>query len=121
MGGLIGAWIGVPGGILFVPMILTTILHVSGLADFQLPEWLLVVSYAMIGWTIGLGFTRDIVAYAARALPQIAGAIVVLIAFCFGLAFLLSRILGIDLLTAYLATSPGGMDSVAIIASASHS
>ena len=32
-----------------------------------------------------------------------------------------SRALGIDPLTAYLATSPGGMDSVAIIAAASDS
>lgn len=118
-GGLIGAWIGVPGGILFVPMALGTLVHVAGLVNFQLPEWLLVIAYAMIGWTIGLGFTREIVVYAAKALPQIAAAIVVLIMFCFGLALLLSRILGIDMLTAYLATSPGGMDSVAIIASAS--
>ncbi len=33
-----------------------------------------------------------------------------------GLAFLLTRTAGIDPLTAYLATSPGGMDSIAIIA-----
>jgi uncharacterized membrane protein AbrB (regulator of aidB expression) len=32
----------------------------------------------------------------------------------------MSRMLGIDPLTAYLATSPGGMDSVAIIAAASN-
>ena len=40
-------------------------------------------------------------------------------AFCGGLAFLLSAEMGVDPLTAYLATSPGGMDSVAIIAAAS--
>ena len=33
----------------------------------------------------------------------------------------MSRMLGVDPLTAYLATSPGGMDSVAIIAAASDS
>ena len=42
-------------------------------------------------------------------------------AFCGGLALLLSHELGIDPLTAYLATSPGGLDSVAIIAAASDS
>ena len=40
--------------------------------------------------------------------------------FCGGLALLLNQILGIDLLSAYLATSPGGMDSIAIIAAASN-
>ena len=59
--------------------------------------------------------------HAARALPQIVASIVALMAFCGGLAFLLSHQLGIDPLTAYLATSPGGMDSVAIIAAASDS
>ncbi len=44
--------------------------------------------------------------------------IVVLIAFCGGIAWVLTNELGIDPLTAYLATSPGGMDSVAIIAAA---
>ena len=39
-----------------------------------------------------------------------------MIAFCGGLAFVLSRSLGIDPLTAYLATTPGGLDSVSIIA-----
>ncbi len=36
-----------------------------------------------------------------------------------GLAWLLTEFAGIDPLTAYLATSPGGMDSVAIIAASS--
>jgi membrane AbrB-like protein len=84
----------------------------------QLPQWLLAVSYAAVGWSIGLNFTRPILRHATRALPQIIGSIIVLIAFCGGLAWLISHILGIDPLTAYLATSPGGMDSVAIIAAA---
>jgi membrane AbrB-like protein len=84
----------------------------------QLPQWLLAVSYAMVGWSIGLNFTRPILRHATRALPQIIGSIIVLIAFCGGLGFMISRLLGIDPLTAYLATRPGGMDSVAIIAAA---
>jgi membrane AbrB-like protein len=44
----------------------------------------------------------------------------VLIVFCAALGVVMSRMLGIDPLTAYLATSPGGMDSVAIIAAASN-
>jgi membrane AbrB-like protein len=61
-----------------------------------------------------------ILRHAARALPQIVASILILIAMCGGLAWLISRTLGIDPLTAYLATSPGGMDSIAIIAAASH-
>jgi membrane AbrB-like protein len=69
-----------------------------------------------VGWTIGLRFTRDILAHAARALPAVVGSIVALIAVCGLFAFLLVWLAGIDPLSAYLATSPGGADSVAIIA-----
>jgi membrane AbrB-like protein len=119
LGTPLGVFLKVPAGAMLVPMIVGTGLHLGGYADFQLPEWLLVVGYALIGWSIGLGFTRQVVRHAARVFPQIVASIVTLILFCCVLAFLLSRVLGIDLLTAYLATSPGGMDSIAIIASAS--
>ncbi|CAM5453803.1 membrane AbrB-like protein [Aquamicrobium terrae] len=99
-------------------MILGTVLHLGFDAEFQLPQWLLAASYALIGWAIGLNFTRPVLRHAARALPQILGSIVALVAFCGGLGWLISSTLGIDPLSAYLATSPGGMDSVAIIAAA---
>jgi membrane AbrB-like protein len=35
------------------------------------------------------------------------------------MAWMLTRVLKVDLLTAYLATSPGGLDTVAIIAAGS--
>lgn len=118
-GALIGLGLGLPAGALMGPMAIGAVLHAAGLVDIVLPEWLLALAYAVIGWRIGLGFTASVLRHAARALPQILMSIAVLIAFCGGLAFLLVRMLGIDPLTAYLATSPGGMDSVAIIAAAS--
>ena len=102
-------------------VILGAVVHLGFGVPLQLPEWLLAVSYALIGWSIGLNFTSAILRHAARALPQIVGSIIALMAFCGGMAWLLSHELGIDPLTAYLATSPGGMDSVAIIAAASDS
>ena len=101
-------------------MIIGIALHLGGYVELQLPPWLLAVSYAVIGWSIGLNFTRTILRHAARALPQIIASILALIAFCAAIGFAMSRMLGIDPLTAYLATSPGGMDSVAIIAAASN-
>ena len=59
-------------------------------------------------------------AAAARALPQTIGATILLMAFCGGVAWLLVVLVHVDPLTAYLATSPGGADSVAIIAASSH-
>ena len=58
-------------------------------------------------------------AYAARQLPRIVASILTLIALCGALAYALHVVEGTDPLTAYLATSPGGADSVAIIAASS--
>ncbi len=80
---------------------------------------LLSIGYALIGWRIGLGFTRSVIRHAARVLPQIALSILVLMGFSASLAALLVVLVGVDPLTAYLATSPGGMDSIAVIAASS--
>jgi len=85
----------------------------------ELPPWLLAASYALVGWSIGLRFTRPILVHALRALPRLVASILVLIALCGGLAVILVLTAGVDPLTAYLATSPGGADSVAIIAGSS--
>jgi membrane AbrB-like protein len=117
VGAVGGIRIGLPAGALIGPMIVAGALGFSGRLDIELPGWLLAISYALVGWTIGLGFTRDVLRAAASAMPRILLSVASLIAFGAGLALLLMRITGLDLLTCYLATSPGGADSVAIIAS----
>jgi uncharacterized protein len=120
VGATLGRAVRLPAGTFLGPMILGTAIHLGAGVELQLPPGLLAASYAVIGWSIGLNFTRAILRHAARALPQIIASIVVLISFCAALGFAMSRALGIDPLTAYLSTSPGGMDSVAIIAAASN-
>ena len=110
----------IPAGPMLVPMVAGALLHGSGVMTIELPPWLLAVSYAMVGWNIGLRFTRPILVHALRALPRVAASILVLIAICGGFAWVLTWTAGIDPLTAYLATSPGGADSVAIIAASSN-
>ena len=118
-GGLIGRVARVPAGIFLVPMVLGAVLHSSGVVHLELPPWLLAASYACVGWSVGLGFTRDILAHAVRVLPQTLAAIAALMLFAGGLALILVEAFGVDPLTAYLATSPGGVDSVAIVAASS--
>jgi uncharacterized protein len=98
------------------PMLLLSALHAGGWLDIELPRWLLAAAYALLGWHIGLGFRRDALRYAGRALPLVIGATLCLMGVCGLLAWCLIRLGHIDALTAYLATSPGGLDSVAIIA-----
>ena len=116
LGGIVGRLSRIPAGGVLVPMFAGAVLHGVGWVTIELPPWLLAISYAFLGWNIGLGFTREILTHAARVLPQVALAIMALMSICGGLAWILVVTVGIDPLTAYLATSPGGMDSVAIIA-----
>ena len=119
LGGALGTYLRIPAGALLVPMVLAAILEGLGLVTVTLPPWLLALSYAFLGWSIGLGFTLEILTHASRALPYVLLSIFAMI----GVSVLLSVVLvygaGIDPLTAYLATSPGGIDTVAIIAASS--
>jgi hypothetical protein len=121
---VIGAYVGarsrIPAGPLIVPLFAGIALASTHLITITLPPWLMAGCYALVGWSIGLRFTREIVLYAARAFPKIAASTFTLIALCGGLAWLLHVTVGTDPLTAYLATSPGGADSVAIIAASSN-
>ena len=119
LGTLAGLRTRLSGGAMLVPMFLGAALRLTGLVEIDLPPWLLAAAYAGIGWRVGLGFTKKIALYAARAVPAILVGILTLIAFCGGLSWLLAKTTGMDPLTAYLAASPGGMDSVAVIAASS--
>jgi len=112
-------WLRVPTGPLLAPMILGTALQGVGSLNIELPPALLAMSYAVVGWSIGLRFTRTILLHAFRALPEVLGAIAVLIGVAGAIAAVLVQAYGMDPLTAYLATSPGGADSVAVIAATS--
>ncbi len=110
----------VPAGALLVPMVIGVVLEDSGVIKLDLPYALLAISYALVAWGIGLRFTRKIVSAAWSALPRVLGAILSLVALCGGFAAILVKVAHVDPLTAYLAMSPGGADSVAIIAASSH-
>lgn len=118
-GALIGPRLPIPVGALLLPMIGGAILQDVGVLKIELPPWLLAPSYAVIGWSIGLRFTRPILVHVWRAFPRVVAANLTLLAACAGIGGLLAATTGIDPLTAYLAMSPGGVDSVAIIAAGS--
>ncbi len=121
---LAGAAIGhiskLPAGMLLVPLFVSCTLQLNGLVEIELPRWLLAGGYLCIGWQIGLRFTRKVIVNAARMLPRILASILAVLLLCGGIAWVLTELLGIDPLSAYLATSPGGIDAVAIIAASAN-
>ena len=112
----LGARLPLPGGSFLLPMAIgAAAVHGFGLQVMP-PPLLKAVVFGIIGWAIGLRFSPALLGHAARVLPVVTLMIVVMILLNCGFAVVLSRFGGIDLLTAALATSPGGADAVAIIA-----
>lgn len=111
----------VPAGALLVPLLIGGALQLSGLLHITLPGWLLALAYGAIGCYIGLRFDRPTVRYVWRHLPAMILGAILLIALCALSAWLLAELLGKDFLSVYLATSPGGLDAMTIIAVDTHS
>jgi uncharacterized protein len=110
----------IPAGPMLIAMAAGALMQNAGLVRIELPPWLLAPAYCGIGWSIGGRFNRPILIHAAKVLPALAASILTLIAICGGLAAALAYFARVDALTAYLAMSPGGADSVAIIAASTH-
>lgn len=110
-----------PAGALLVPLLLGGALQLSGVLQITLPTWVLAIAYGAIGSYIGLRFDRVTISYVWRRLPAMIVGALVLILLCALSAWGIAEIMGKDFLSVYLATSPGGLDAMAIIAIDTHS
>ena len=119
--GAIGAAIGprlrLPAPALLGPLILTSVLSLSGaIGGAQVPPLAREVAFALIGLRIGLGFDRGTLRRMARLAVPVAASIVFLLITCFGLGWVLKPTAHVSLLDGYLATTPGGLYAVLPIA-----
>ncbi len=101
---------------ILVPMFLGMGCNYAEIRWLDAPPWFLSLGSMLIGWSIGLRFTADILRRIAKSLPGVAFAVLALIALCGLFSAFMVWYSGIDPLTAYLAACPGGLDSVSIIA-----
>jgi membrane AbrB-like protein len=102
-----------PATALLGPLLVAVAISASGLlGQVSVPTLLANVGYALIGIRVGLRFTRASLVSIARLLPFATVLIVLVIAACALLGLVLSAVTGVDRLTAYLATTPGGLFAV---------
>ncbi|MEQ7922246.1 AbrB family transcriptional regulator [Xanthomonas sp. WHRI 1810A] len=120
---VVGVTIGskIPAGALLVPLVLGGALQLCGVLQIVMPPWLLAVAYGAIGSYIGLRFDRVTINYVWRRLPAMIFGSLLLILLCALSAWVIAEMMGKDYLSVYLATSPGGLDAMAIIAIDTHS
>jgi uncharacterized protein len=112
IGALVGARLRLPAAAFLGPTLIAAVLTLSGALDLTVPPLLRETSFAAIGLYIGLRFERETLRTVARLIPAVLVSIVVLIAGCFVLAWVLELTAGVSLLDAYLATTPGGLYAV---------
>jgi membrane AbrB-like protein len=105
-----------PGGAVLFPLILGASLRNATPVDFSLPPWLLQTVCALVGWRIGLGFSRAELSRLLARTPVILAAVVLMVANSGLFAAVMALSGRFDPLTSYLATSPGGLDAVTAIA-----
>jgi len=105
-----------PAGALLLPLLIGATLQVAGVLHLALPDWLPPLAYGAIGCYIGLRFDLATLSQVWRRLPAMIVGAVVLILLCALSAWLIAWLLGKDFLSVYLATTPGGLDAMAIIA-----
>lgn len=115
---LVASRLRVVGLSLIGAMVLAGGVQISGLAQIWLPGWLLTFAYCIIGWQVGLSLTKQTLLAMRRLVLPVALNTAMLLLACAGIALLMTRLFSVDLHTAFLATIPGGLDSVAVIAAA---
>jgi uncharacterized protein len=115
-----GAWAGtrlrLPAGALMGPLVLGVALEELGTMRLAWPPGVPQAAFLVLGLWVGLLFDRASIKRAGRLFPLVLASAVGLTAACAGLGWALATLTSIDGLTAYLATAPGGIDSVAIMA-----
>lgn len=112
---LIGLKLRMPAAALLLTILAGAAAQLSGTLQISAPFWLRIPAYLIIGWSIGLRFTAPVLRYALRSIPAVMLSSLTLIAICALLAFPVAHFAKIDLLSAYLATSPGGLDTIIVI------
>jgi membrane AbrB-like protein len=117
VGALLARAINLPAGTLLGPMAVAGALTLAEpFGRFAVPGLVQEAAFILIGWQVGLRFTIETVREVGRLLGPVLLAILALLVTCFGLAVALYAMTDVDLLDAYLATTPGGLYAVLAVA-----
>lgn len=116
-GGLIGYKSGLSGGALVFGLIGG--LSVKGLMKLGLDakvEWLSWLSQVLVAYVLVRGSDFAAIEDVPRYLPAAISYSILLFVFTLGMAWLYSRMCGMDFITSMFATSPGGLSGIAVVA-----
>lgn len=117
---LIAAWISVkislPTPFLLGPLIGAAALSLTGLQAPNTPSFLVIISQLCIGAYLGLSIKPASLENWRKLLPFTLMGSIAVVFFSLGIGFLLTRMHSLDLTSAFLGTSPGGMGEMGLTA-----
>ena len=116
IGALVGVRFRIPAGTMIIPAILAALAGILGIPAAPWPPLVMASAYLVLGLQIGGNFDAGVVAQLRRLGWFILLSNLFLLGASAFLAICLMPLLKIDLLSAYLAATPGGLDSVAAMA-----
>jgi len=116
LAGLMFAWLRVPNGWLFGPMLVTSFLTATGNAPSSMPVWLVNGGQLLIGCYLGGRFVPEFFSESPRFLFGVLMSGLLLLACCVLVGTVIGVFSPIPLPTAILATVPGGLAEMGITA-----
>lgn len=119
-GAVLGTLVPVQTFFLLGPMVVAAAFAIGGwFGPVAVPGLIVDVSFVLLGLQVGLRFTRESLRVIARLLAPALAMIAVVVVGSALFGWLLTLVTGVDALTAYLATTPGGLPAVLAIATSS--
>ncbi|MDO4928088.1 MAG: AbrB family transcriptional regulator [Corynebacterium sp.] len=120
-GAPIGKFLHLPAAAVFGPMLAAVAVGLVFPAEYSLvpPMWMRILAFLAIGWMCGGSLSVGALRHFRSLLPATLTFIAVLMAGCAATAYCLHLWLGLDYFNAYLATSPGALETVIALGSTS--
>lgn len=118
--GFAGAYFGhvlrLPAAVLLGPMLVSALVHVTGISGFKPPVEIVAAAQVVLGVTIGARFLGTPPREILRILVLSVGSTVILLTLTFAFAIVVGRLMGIGTVPLILAYSPGGLAEMSLVA-----
>ena len=115
VGGIIGYKLKIPAGAFIGAMVFAAIYNIIT-SNGSIPLSFRIAAQIVIGAYVGLNFNKDVIIELKTIILPVIVMVLGLFVACIILGVFISKVTGVDLITAMLGSSPGGLTEMTIIA-----
>ncbi len=111
-----GAWLRFPAAHMIGPLLLSALLHVTGILSIESAEWLLALAQLVVGAGLGVHFSRVTHSQLMRGFGLGLLNVTAVLAFGFTFAWFLARLTPFSMEALFVSFAPGGLTEMGLIA-----